>query len=138
MELIYLYIDKYRNFQAAEFNFSQDVRIHFDNDSKKLTARPCDPALPDGFWGGNIKNLTTLIVKILQPLSGITDQEKPVYFSLSSFSWRRCGVISTRLRSREMGSLCLRKMKPYTGMQIIHSGKMCRSGPSLIRTEQAA
>lgn len=61
MELIYLYIDKYRNFQAAEFNFSQDVRIHFDNDSKKLTARSCDPALPDGFWGGNIKNLTTLI-----------------------------------------------------------------------------
>ena len=61
MELIYLYIDKYRNFQAAEFNFRQDVRIHFDNDSKKLTARLCDPALPDGFWGGNIKNLTTLI-----------------------------------------------------------------------------
>lgn len=61
MELIYLYIDKYRNFKAAEFNFSQDVRIHFDKDSKKLTARPCDPALPDGFWGGNIKNLTTLI-----------------------------------------------------------------------------
>ena len=61
MELVYLYIDGYRNFQAAEFNFSQDVRIHFDNDSKKLTARPCDPALPDGFWGGNIKNLTTLI-----------------------------------------------------------------------------
>ncbi len=61
MELIYLYIDKYRNFKAAEFNFSQDVRIHFDKDSRKLTARPCDPALPDGFWGGNIKNLTTLI-----------------------------------------------------------------------------
>lgn len=61
MELVYLYIDGYRNFKAAEFNFGQDVRLHFDKDSRKLTARPCDPALPDGFWGGNIKNLTTLI-----------------------------------------------------------------------------
>ncbi|OUN34113.1 ATP-binding protein [Lachnoclostridium sp. An76] len=61
MELVYLYIDNYRNFKEAEFNFGQDVRLHFDNDTKKLTARRCDPALPDGFWGGNIKNLTTLI-----------------------------------------------------------------------------
>ena len=61
MELVYLYIDNYRNFKEAEFNFGQDVRLHFDNDPKKLTARRCDPALPDGFWGGNIRNLTTLI-----------------------------------------------------------------------------
>ena len=61
MELVYLYIDNYRNFKEAEFNFGQDVRLHFDNDTKKLTARRCDPALPDGFWGGNIQNLTTLI-----------------------------------------------------------------------------
>ena len=61
MELVYLYIDNYRNFKEAEFNFGQDVRLHFDNDPKKLTARRCDPALPDGFWGGNIQNLTTLI-----------------------------------------------------------------------------
>lgn len=61
MELVYLYIDNYRNFKEAEFNFGQDVRLHVDNDPKKLTARRCDPALPDGFWGGNIQNLTTLI-----------------------------------------------------------------------------
>ena len=61
MELVYLYIDNYRNFKEAEFNFRQDVRLQFDSDPKKLTARRCDPALPDGFWGGNIKNLTALI-----------------------------------------------------------------------------
>ena len=61
MELVYLYIDNYRNFKEAEFNFGQDVRLHFENAPKKLTARRCDPALPDGSWGGNIKNLTALI-----------------------------------------------------------------------------
>lgn len=61
MELVYLYIDGYRKFQEAEFNFGQDVKIHFDKEFRRLRVEQCEPALPSDFWGGNIRNLTMLI-----------------------------------------------------------------------------
>lgn len=61
MKLIYLYIDGYRNFKDTEFNFGQDIRIHYEKDRAKLKITPCDSALPEGFWGERISDFSVLI-----------------------------------------------------------------------------
>lgn len=61
MELIYLYIEKYRTFEKAEFNFSSRVHLHYDQKNKKLKDRQIETALPIDFWGGNIKDLMMIV-----------------------------------------------------------------------------
>ena len=36
MELIYLYIDGYRNFQQAEFNFCPDLSVQYKSDGHSV------------------------------------------------------------------------------------------------------
>lgn len=61
MQLIYLYIDGYCNFQKTEINFSQDLYIHFDADRNVLETSYRDSGIPEGFWGKNINNLSVVI-----------------------------------------------------------------------------
>ena len=61
MQLIYLYIDEYCNFQRAAFNFSQDFNIEFDIDENVLNISHKDSVLPKQFWGENINNLSVVI-----------------------------------------------------------------------------
>lgn len=61
MQLIYLYIDGYCNFRRTEFNFTQDLYIHFDADENVLETSYRDTGIPKGFWGKNINNLSVVI-----------------------------------------------------------------------------
>lgn len=61
MQLIYLYIDEYCNFQRAGFNFSQNLNINFDADENVLNISHKDSSLPKRFWGENINNLSVVI-----------------------------------------------------------------------------
>lgn len=61
MQLVYLYIDGYSKFQKTEFNFSQDLHIHFDVYKRVLEISYIDSSLPERFWGENIKNFSVII-----------------------------------------------------------------------------
>lgn len=61
MELVYLYVDGYCSFEKAEFNFSQDVHMHYDPDEKILSAEDEISEIPTGFWGENIQNLSMIV-----------------------------------------------------------------------------
>lgn len=61
MELLYLYIDDYHNFKEAEFNFSQKVRLRYDTEEKRVSAVDVPSCVPEGFWGGNIRNLSMIV-----------------------------------------------------------------------------
>lgn len=49
MELVYLYVDGYCSFEKAEFNFSQDVHMHYDPDEKILSAEDEISEIPTGY-----------------------------------------------------------------------------------------
>lgn len=61
MQLIYLYIDGYCNFQKAEFIFYHNWSIHFDADENVLEISYTDSGFPERFWGENINNLSIVI-----------------------------------------------------------------------------
>ncbi len=61
MQLIYLYIDGYCNFQKVEFNFCQDWHIHLDAEKNVLETSYMDSGFPEQFWGKNINNLSIVI-----------------------------------------------------------------------------
>lgn len=61
MQLVYLYIDGYCNFQKAEFNFGQELHVHFKEDKNILEISHMDFSLPKQFWGENINNLSVVI-----------------------------------------------------------------------------
>lgn len=63
MQLIYLYIDGYCNLHEVEFNFCQDLHLHFNVEKGVIEASGTDPhlRLPERFWGENINNLSVVI-----------------------------------------------------------------------------
>lgn len=61
MELIYLYIDGYRNFQEAEFNFCPDLSVYYNRDGHSVTIDKAESGLPENFWGDTIRNVVMLI-----------------------------------------------------------------------------
>ena len=61
MELIYLYIDGYRNFQQAEFNFCPDLSVQYKSDGHSVIIDKMESGLPKNFWGDTIRNVTMLI-----------------------------------------------------------------------------
>lgn len=61
MRLIYLYINKYCNLREVEFNFSPEMRLHFDGETGRLTASDTKFRLPERFWGENISGLSVVV-----------------------------------------------------------------------------
>lgn len=61
MQLIYLYIDGYRNFHQTEFIFSPDICMHFDEKTGILEVSETHFKLPERFWGENINNFSVVV-----------------------------------------------------------------------------
>lgn len=61
MEIVYLYIEKYRRFSDAEFNFSSAIRLKYNGKSRILKDISDNFFLPNGFWGENISNLVMIV-----------------------------------------------------------------------------
>ena len=61
MELVYLWIKKYKNIEKQEFNFSPKFQCKYDEDSNELTIDENDDYIPD-FFGENI-NVTAIVGK---------------------------------------------------------------------------
>ncbi len=57
MELIYLWIDKYKNIKDQGFNFSQNLNCKFDKNKNELTIKK-NLKLPTDFFGKNIDIIT--------------------------------------------------------------------------------
>ena len=61
MELAYLYIEEHRNLKKIELNFSRELQLEYKEDGRKLEVKRRTNALPIGFWGENINNLTMIV-----------------------------------------------------------------------------
>ena len=63
MELVYLWVDKYKNIQNQGFNFSPRFRCEYDEDTKELNIIDKDETgefYPKNFFGDNI-NVTAIV-----------------------------------------------------------------------------
>ena len=63
MELVYLWIEDYKNIKNQGFNFNSAYEFHFDNEKKKLSVEKTNKGIPDHFFGENITNITGIIGK---------------------------------------------------------------------------
>ena len=61
MELVYLWVQNYKNIQKQGFNFSPQFECEYDEDSNELTIDKNDDYIPD-FFGKNI-NVTAIVGK---------------------------------------------------------------------------
>ena len=61
MELVYLWVEKYKNIHEQEFNFSPKFNCHYDVDSNELTINKNDDYI-ENFFGDNI-NVTAIVGK---------------------------------------------------------------------------
>jgi len=61
MELVYLWVEDYKNIQRQGFNFSSKFNCHYDEVTKELTINKNDDYIPN-FFGKNI-NVTAVIGK---------------------------------------------------------------------------
>lgn len=61
MQLIYLYIDGYCSFHETEFNFSQDLKLHYNTETFTFEISDTHSRLPEQFWGKNISNLSVVV-----------------------------------------------------------------------------
>jgi len=59
MELLYVWIEDYKNIHHQGFNFSPRYRFEFEN--KELTCEENNDALPVNFFGENIANVTAIV-----------------------------------------------------------------------------
>ena len=61
MELVYLWVEEYKNIKKQGFNFSPTFRCEYDEATNKLTVEKNDDYIPD-FFGDNI-NVTAIVGK---------------------------------------------------------------------------
>ena len=61
MELVYLWVEDYKNIKRQGFNFSPRFRCEYDEDKNELTIDENDDYIPD-FFGKNI-NVTAIVGK---------------------------------------------------------------------------
>ncbi|HAF27925.1 MAG TPA: hypothetical protein DCG75_02655 [Bacteroidales bacterium] len=60
MEVCYIWVDKFRNFDNAGFNFSSSVKFFYDKNQNLITKEELTP-LPNNFFGSKIKEVTGII-----------------------------------------------------------------------------
>ena len=61
MELVYIWVEDYKNIQKQGFNFSPKFKCHYDEEKNELTIDENDDYIPD-FFGENI-NVTAIVGK---------------------------------------------------------------------------
>jgi len=63
MELLYIWIEDYKNIYRQGFNFSPKYKFEFDFDKNELTHKKIESTLPENFFGDNIVNVTGIVGK---------------------------------------------------------------------------
>jgi hypothetical protein len=81
MELLYIWIEKYKNIHRQGFNFSPKHHFEFDFDKEELTHKEKDYNLPNDFFGDNIVNVTGVIGKNGSGKSNLLEFIKDEIFS---------------------------------------------------------
>ena len=106
MELVYLWVEKYKNIQSQGFNFSPRFDCKYDEDKNELTIKKNDDYIPD-FFGKNI-NVTAIVGKngsgkssILEFINSFekkknkfclifeVDNEKNIFHNISSIKYNK-------------------------------------------------
>jgi len=62
MELLYLWIEDYKNIKRQGFNFSPKYRFDFNHQTNELKCTE-NKDLPENFFGDNITNVTAIVGK---------------------------------------------------------------------------
>ncbi len=63
MELLYIWIEEYKNIKNQGFNFSREYDISFDKENNELKVDKKENPTPKGFFGENISNITAIVGK---------------------------------------------------------------------------
>jgi len=63
MELLYIWIEEYKNIHHQGFNFSPKYNFVFDVEKQELISKNVQNSLPDNFFGDNIVNVTGIVGK---------------------------------------------------------------------------
>lgn len=61
MELLYVWIKKYKNIEEQGFNFSPKWWFHYDLETSKLDVEDRSDRVIDGFFGEHISNVTAIV-----------------------------------------------------------------------------
>lgn len=61
MELLYIWVEDYKNIKQQGFNFSPRFEFHYTPDSNELTCKEKPYNLPEDFFGDNITNVTAIV-----------------------------------------------------------------------------
>lgn len=62
MQLLYVWIEKYKNIKKQGFNFSSEFLFEYDDKNRELTIKD-NPNYIDGFFEKNISNVTAIVGK---------------------------------------------------------------------------
>ena len=61
MELLYIWIENFKNIKKQGFNFSSKYWFEFDYKKNELICKKNENYLPKDFFGDNIKNITAIV-----------------------------------------------------------------------------
>ena len=61
MELLFVWIKKYKNIEEQGFNFSPKWRFHYNPDTGKLDVEDRRDKVIDNFFGEHISNVTAIV-----------------------------------------------------------------------------
>ena len=89
MELVYVYINNFKNLKASSFNLSPEIKFEYDEITQKLTFEKTPSHLKD-FFGNRVNNITgivgsngsgktTFIEYLIRHLSGVVNDHILIY-----------------------------------------------------------
>jgi ABC-type multidrug transport system ATPase subunit len=86
LELVYLWVEDYKNIKKQGFNFSPRFHCEYNDETKELTIDENDDYIPD-FFGKNI-NVTAIV--------GKNGSGKTTVFKVIEDIWKRIGIVNNK------------------------------------------
>ncbi len=121
MELVYLWVENYKNIDHQGFNFSPRFHCEYNDETKELTIKENDDYIPD-FFGKNI-NVTAIVGKNGSGKSSLLDQISIFGNLIPASSNKILGFLSNTQISEKIGKSFLLFYDKNEDMLIQEYGK---------------